>query len=70
MKNKIAIIGSQTLGTATEMYEILHGDNNANVVLIAGEDKTKSFVIIRAPELFIPPLTRAERRKQNRKNHR
>lgn len=73
MIKTVAIIGSQTLGTATEIYEIMHGDNKASIVVIAGEDKTKSFVITRVaeiPELFIPPLTRAERRKQNRKTHR
>lgn len=71
MKKEIAIIGSQTLGTATEIYEIMHGDNKASIVVIAGEDKTKSFAITRMaeiPELFIPLLTRAERRKLKRKS--
>jgi hypothetical protein len=70
MKYKIAIIGGHTLGTPTEIYEILHGKNQ--VVLIESESKTQTLEItniIPLSELIGIPLTRKERRKLKRKKH-
>jgi hypothetical protein len=70
MKKQIAIIG-QTLGTPTEIYELLHG-NNHKILIIGEEDKSVAFKIeniFRYDELsFGSSLTRKERRKLKRKN--
>ena len=69
MKDKIAIIGGPTLGNPTEIYEALHGKNQ--VILIEGESKEATMIIENtyiSEAYFIPPLTRKERRKLERKN--
>jgi hypothetical protein len=69
MKAKVAIIG-QTIGTATEIYDALYGNNTVKIVGIEGMDADKTFSITRIVDdsiLFKPPLTRAERRKLERK---
>lgn len=69
MEKEVLIIGSQTLGTPTEMYEALYGDN-IKVALIEGESKSVTFKIENTyvdPDFFIKPLTRKERRKLKRK---
>jgi hypothetical protein len=68
-KIKIGVIGSKTLGNPTEIYEILHGNNQ--VILVENESKTATFKIENIydnPESFILPLTRKQRRKLARKN--
>ena len=66
MKDKIALIGSSTLGTPTEIYEALHG-NHHEILIIADESKTATFkienIITKMPDLYFPPMTRKERRK-------
>ena len=66
----IGIIGSQTLGTPTEIYEILHKGNSVKIVGIEGMDSHNTFRLTRIVDdciPFIPPITRAERRKLKRK---
>jgi hypothetical protein len=71
MKNKIAIIGNQTIGTPTEIYDALHG--KATVLIVSNELADKTFTIentiIEMPKRFTPPLTRKERRKLKRTNN-
>lgn len=66
---KVAVIGSQTLGTPTEIYEALYG--NPQKIFVEGLTDTSTFQITntyeRVSRPFIKPLTRKERRKQARK---
>lgn len=68
MTKKIILIGGQTIGSPTEIYEALHG-NNHKVVMVNDKPFSKAFLINAycAPELVRLPLTRKERRKQKRK---
>lgn len=68
---KVAVIRSQILRTPTEIYEVLHGNSKA-VLIVGNEPKwvemkiTNPYSNMQVP--FIKPLTRKERRKLNRKN--
>lgn len=72
---KPLIIGSQTLGSPTEIYMVLNGGlmGKYEVHIIDNETSLKTFRIeriISELDLVRMPETRAERRKRNRKNHR
>jgi len=69
---KVVVIGSQTLGTPTEIYEALHGVfGRYDIHMIDNETSIKTFHITRITNndnLIKFPITRKERRKLNRKN--
>lgn len=70
----IAIIESQTIGTPTEIYEVLTGGikGKYDIHLVDSESSIKTLTIEKItnfPDMAILPKTRKERRKQQRSSH-
>jgi hypothetical protein len=67
---KIAIMGNQTIGTPTEIEEVLHG--HTMPIIVNGLPENTTFTIvntyIKPYETFERPITRAERRILKRKS--